>query len=108
MSKRAMDDPWCDIPTETVDVGGVKVDVRGLTYGEITALAKQYEKDTVGFSRALICACCTRRDGGQITPESLGKFRASIVTALDAAVGRVNGASSGNSSATGADDSFSA
>lgn len=101
-------DPWLELPTETVEVGGVKVEVRGLTYDEVTSLAKEYEKDNRAFSRALICKCCTRSDGIEITPDILGKFRANIISELDAAVARVNSPPAGNSKATGADNLSSA
>jgi hypothetical protein len=101
MTKRANGaDPWSELPSEIIEVDGVKVKIRGLSWDEATTISDQYQKNPKALAKAFICACCTRLDGVELTMESVGKFRPSVMSALDGAIGRLNGTSAGNSSAT--------
>jgi hypothetical protein len=91
---------WCVLPSETIKVDGVEVKVRGLSWDEATSISEKHQKNPQAMAKAYVCACCSV-NGEALTPELIGRFRPGIVSALDAAIGRVNGTTAGNSSATG-------
>lgn len=99
----AKGDPWCDLPSETINISGVKVTVQGLSVGELQKVTKGI-KDPEAISMAVLKACCIRADGVALTPE---KYRPDVYQKLNEVVSRVNGFDPGNSSATGGLDSSS-
>lgn len=97
--------------SETIEVAGTKVHVRGLSMKELSKLSKGKEKDPEGLTADLIVACCFDKEGNPLVPENrkseLGEISPVAFKELSEAVARVNGFVSGNSSATGGEDSSS-
>lgn len=97
--------------SETIEVAGHKVIVRGLTTGELSAIAKGREKDHEGLTRDLIVACCFDAAGKPLVPKErkaeLDDIAPAWTRALQEAVARVNGFAPGNSSATDGEGSSS-
>lgn len=101
-------------PRETVTIAETMIEVRGLTYGELAAIARprngEKTRDVEAMTRDLIVASCYTKDGKKLIPEDedFAGWNPVIVRALGEAVARVNGAPGGNSRATDGEDSASA
>ena len=97
--------------TETIDVAGNSVEVRGLSYKELIKVSKGKNKDPEALTEDLIVACCFYKDGKKLIPEDrraeLGDISPLSFKALSEAAARVNGIIPGNSSATDGGDSSS-
>jgi len=98
------------VETETVEVAGTKIEVRGLSIKELSKLSKGKDKDPEGLTTDLIVACCYH-NGKPLIPEErkgeLGDISPAAFKTPSEAVARVNGFVSGNSNATdGGDSSF--
>jgi len=99
-------DSWCKIPVETIEVGGVKVTISGLTVGQLESLTSG-KRSGIDQSIVLIAACC-EVDGKPLEAEKIKKCRADVFKVLSETVARVNGLLEGNLSATGDADLSSA
>lgn len=93
--------------SEEIELLGTKIEVRGLSIGELVALTKSKkgeEKDNVSLTSALIAACCFTKDGSPLVPadkvEMIKLFPPTVFGALNDAVTRVNGVLPGNLRAT--------
>jgi hypothetical protein len=99
------------VATETIEVAGTKVEVRGLTTRELARIAKGKDKNPEGLTDDLIVACCFDKTGKPLIPEDrkgeLGEISPVAFKALSEAVARVNGFVSGNSNATDGEGSSS-
>ena len=98
--------------SETITVAGTKIEVRGLTVRELSAISKpngKAERNPEELSIDLIVACCFTADGKPLIPlerkSEVGDISPVIFKALNEAVARVNGFISGNSNATDGDAS---
>ena len=101
--------------TETLEVAGFKVEVRGLSIEKLETLRKNKDgksRDPLDVTIDLIVECCFDASSGQplISPdqkESIKKLNPQIWRTLNDAIARVNGFVSGNSKATDTEDSSS-
>lgn len=95
--------------TESINVAGFNVQVKGLSVKELDRLSKG--KDPDGIAADLIVACCFDEKGNQLIPNErkgeVGDMSPIVFKELSEAVARVNGFSLGNSSATGGEGSSS-
>lgn len=85
---------------EVIEVAGVKIEVRGLSFGEITKISKGKESDAEGLTKDLIVACCFDEKGKPLIPDDrkleLNDISPAAFKALSDAVMRVNGFQAGN------------
>lgn len=95
--------------TETLNVAGHKVIVRGLPMKELFRISKGKEKDPELLMTDLIAACCYDTKGNLLIPANrkneLEEINPTVFTALSGAISRVNGLNGGNSNATDGSDS---
>lgn len=99
-------------PVETITVLGERIEVRGLSIGELMDLTKSSKgepaPDNQKLAAALISLCCYGKDGNKIIPDPsvLDEFSPDVFRQLNEAVTRVNGGTRGNPKAT-VDEDFS-
>jgi hypothetical protein len=105
-------------PTESLELLGYNIEVRGLSMREIVEITKVPKgtpaKDNLTLTCELIARCCYDKKTNKplIGPEQIGEIPDALGPALynelSDVLNRVNGTPSGNSRATGGDDSSSA
>jgi hypothetical protein len=91
---------------ETIELLGEKIEVRGISIGELVAISKPKkgaERDSLDIAAELIAACCYRPDGSKLVPDAAAcrEWAPVIFNELNAACERVNASVAGNSKATG-------
>jgi hypothetical protein len=118
MAKKVIDDflSAASTPvTEVIELAGFRVEVRGLTIGELEQARKPLvdkQKDPLEITADLIADCCYNADTGEsLIPEDrrseILKMNPQMFKKLNEAISRVNGFSAGNSKATDTEDSSS-
>jgi hypothetical protein len=94
-------------PSELVEVDGTKIEVRGLSVGEMNNLRRKHKGDEDALGLAIICASCLL-DGKPVFDETnINDVMPQYLGPLVSVVNKINGQDSGNSRATGGEGSSS-
>lgn len=94
-------------PSETVEVAGEQIEVRGLSIGEMNRLRHKHKDDEDALGVAVLCASCFLDGKPVFTEQTIQDVMPEFLSPIGEAISRLNGNKSGNSKATGSDGSSS-